>query len=114
MGGYSGADCAALLREAGLAVLRDDNKKKVHSSSSSSSKEELQITMKHLYYALDHIIPSVSKIDQRNYERMQFRITNNQGKRNKKGKIGSNNNTANKDSIIEVDKNLNQDKERII
>lgn len=74
--GFSGADCAALLREAGLAVLRDDHKK-------LSSSDKLQITTKHLEYALDHVIPSVSKHDRKSYDSIQKRM----GRVRPKGKV---------------------------
>ena len=62
--GYSGADCAALLREAGLAVLKE-------SLSESSS---LSITPRHFDYAFDHVVPSVSKKDQARYHRIRDRM----------------------------------------
>ena len=74
--GFSGADCAALLHEAGLAVLRDDHKK-------LSSEKELQITTKHLEYALDHVIPSVLKQDRKSYDSIQKRM----GRIRPKGKV---------------------------
>lgn len=85
--GYSGADCAALLREAGLAVLRksaldrrDGRKSTSHVGSnqtaSTTPKAEipLQITMHDFKYAFDHVMPSVSKKDQVRYERMRDRM----------------------------------------
>lgn len=75
--GFSGADCAALLREAGLAVLRDgmlsrnandDNKDDVKEAS------PLQITAHHFQYAFDHVLPSVSKKDQARYDKLRDRM----------------------------------------
>ena len=66
--GFSGADCAALLREAGLAVLRDCHGQKGNSAS------PLQITTAHFDYAFDHVKPSVSKKDQMKYDRMRDRM----------------------------------------
>ncbi|KAL7452819.1 hypothetical protein ACHAWC_004540 [Mediolabrus comicus] len=66
--GFSGADCAALLREAGLAVLRDGilSKTKPEEDVSGKDKSEestlpLQITSNHFQYAFSHVLPSVSK-----------------------------------------------------
>jgi ribosome biogenesis ATPase len=63
--GFSGADCAALLREAGLAVLKQ---------SMENPETELRITRKHFEYAFDHVMPSVSKKDQANYEKLRDRL----------------------------------------
>jgi len=64
--GYSGADCAALLREAGLAVLKE--------TIGESAPESLCITLGHFDYAFNHVVPSVSKKDQTRYNRMRDRI----------------------------------------
>lgn len=66
--GFSGADCAALLREAGLAVLRDCH------GTKNDSLESLEITNEHFDYAFDHVMPSVSKKDQAKYDRMRDRM----------------------------------------
>jgi len=85
--GYSGADCAALLREAGLAVLRDDAlvqrgfrpaKKISESGQEGQDKDDsasfLQIRMEHFDYAFNHVMPSVSKKDQSKYDRIRDRM----------------------------------------
>jgi len=83
--GYSGADCAALLREAGLAVLRDGALKRSyrsagieHSSTDIHFKEtpisSLQIEKEHFNYAFDHVMPSVSKKDKQKYDKMRDRM----------------------------------------
>lgn len=79
--GYSGADCAALLREAGLAVLKESNTSlsttvPVESTSSAPPVEsrELCITESHFQYAFDNVIPSVSRKDQARYDRMRRRM----------------------------------------
>lgn len=64
--GYSGADCAALLREAGLAVLKE--------SVGEAEPENLFITPSHFDYAFNHVVPSVSRKDQARYNRMRDRI----------------------------------------
>lgn len=63
--GYSGADCAALLREAGLAVLKQ---------SMVQADTPLLITRKHFDYAFDHVLPSVSKRDQAQYDKLRDRM----------------------------------------
>ncbi|KAL7486363.1 hypothetical protein ACHAW6_011945 [Cyclotella cf. meneghiniana] len=78
--GFSGADCAALLREAGLAVLRDGvlNCTAVDSNADTTLDENeappLQITAQHFKYAFDHVLPSVSKKDQARYDRLRARM----------------------------------------
>jgi ribosome biogenesis ATPase len=81
--GYSGADCAALLREAGLAVLRDDTLiqrgfRPAIAIDESDKKDivvaPLQITMEHFNYAFDHVMPSVSRKDQAKYDRISDRM----------------------------------------
>lgn len=78
--GFSGADCAALLREAGLAVLRDHALDRIRRRASNSGdndievEQPLQITEKHFNYAFDHVMPSVSKTDQKKYDRMRDRM----------------------------------------
>jgi ribosome biogenesis ATPase len=66
--GYSGADCAALLREAGLAALKQD------ALCPCASIETLCITAQHFDYAFIHVVPSVSKKDQSRYDRMRDRM----------------------------------------
>ena len=63
--GYSGADCAALLREAGLAVLKE---------SLIDPTTPMEITMRHFEYALAHVMPSVSKRDEERYNKMRDRM----------------------------------------
>lgn len=70
--GYSGADCAALLREAGLAVLKENVSSAVPDENGDCSK--LCITERHFDYAFDHVVPSVSKKDQARYNRMRDRM----------------------------------------
>jgi hypothetical protein len=65
--GYSGADCAALLREAGLAVLKEDVESGVVGAS-------LSIHQRHFNYAFSHVVPSVSEKDQARYNRMRDRM----------------------------------------
>jgi len=65
--GYSGADCAALLREAGLAVLKE-------SIGMVIEPESLAISSGHFEYAFQHVIPSVSRKDQIRYNRMRDRM----------------------------------------
>jgi ribosome biogenesis ATPase len=68
--GYSGADCAALLREAGLAVLKED----VLNSKENSDDSTLCILPRHFDYAFKHVVPSVSRKDQARYHKMRDRM----------------------------------------
>lgn len=63
--GYSGADCAALLREAGLAVMKENSR---------DASVPLCITTKHFELAFNAVIPSVSKKDQARYDRMRNKM----------------------------------------
>ena len=82
--GYSGADCAALLRESGLAVLKesfqapakDQNDMDVETNNEESSPPppRLCICPHHFDYAFDHVVPSVSRKDQARYLRMRDRM----------------------------------------
>jgi ribosome biogenesis ATPase len=69
--GYSGADCAALLREAGLAVLKESMGS---SRSDDADNTKLEITARHFEYAFDHVLPSVSKKDQARYDKMRDKM----------------------------------------
>lgn len=74
--GYSGADCAALLREAGLAVLKEDicGSKDSTETTSEIDPIALRITPRHFDYAFSHVVPSVSRKDQARYNRMRDRM----------------------------------------
>lgn len=72
--GFSGADCAALLREAGLAVLRDNAALRKKGSHTENTNVHLEITRAHFDYAFDHVMPSVSKKDQKKYDRIRDRM----------------------------------------
>ena len=69
--GYSGADCAALLREAGLAVLKEDAT--AHAAGRTNSIS-MKITNKHFDEAFLSVMPSVSKKDQARYDRIRDRM----------------------------------------
>lgn len=70
--GFSGADCAALLREAGLAVLKED----LVASAAGETRDsaDLCIAAYHFDYAFDHVMPSVSTKDQARYDRIRQRM----------------------------------------
>jgi ribosome biogenesis ATPase len=70
--GYSGADCAALLREAGLAVLKEDAL--ATSEGKSPNSVDLRIMAKHFEVAFASVLPSVSKKDQSRYDRIRDRM----------------------------------------
>jgi ribosome biogenesis ATPase len=65
--GYSGADCAALLREAGLAVLKEN-------LASPVDERQGHISARHFEYAFHHVLPSVSSKDQARYDRIRDRM----------------------------------------
>jgi ribosome biogenesis ATPase len=69
--GYSGADCAALLREAGLAVLKEDIAIDV---SIRRDVNLLRITAHHFDIAFSSVMPSVSKKDQARYDKIRNRM----------------------------------------
>lgn len=68
--GYSGADCAALLREAGLAVLKED----INAGTDTPDVSHLRILPRHFDYAFEHVVPSVSRKDQARYNKMRDRM----------------------------------------
>jgi hypothetical protein len=72
--GYSGADCAALLREAGLSVLKEDIDKSRNGKLDPMDTSRLCITKHHFHYAFNHVVPSVSKKDQARYDRIRDRM----------------------------------------
>jgi ribosome biogenesis ATPase len=86
--GFSSADCAALLREAGLAVLQDGmlrltDPKPGHNDGEKDNNREnvgketeppLQITAHHFQYAFEHVLPSVSTRDQARYDKLRDRM----------------------------------------
>lgn len=73
--GFSGADCAALLREAGLAVLKEDMEKpKGDDNNDATPSNSLCIQARHFDYAFKHVLPSVSRKDQARYDRIRQRM----------------------------------------
>lgn len=83
--GYSGADCAALLREAGLAVLKESYESSTSTkplnrngmdleTKNGESPPDLCICPHHFDYAFAHVVPSVSRKDQARYHRMRDRM----------------------------------------
>ena len=74
--GFSGADCAALLREAGLAVLRDGvlDRRDGRGGAGDEKTGGMMIEPHHFRYAFDHVLPSVSRKDQARYDRLRDRM----------------------------------------
>lgn len=70
--GYSGADCAALLREAGLAVMKEDFE--AVGKGKPAGTIPLCIMSKHFDAAFASVMPSVSKRDQARYDRIRDRM----------------------------------------
>ena len=109
--GFSGADLAALVREAGIAVLRelkcmerkpkkkdslidegtsgmsdfteDDNATKTNENT--YSQDNLRIEKRHFDQAFLTVLPSVSKEDQKSYEQMKSNISKSRARVNKNG-----------------------------
>jgi ribosome biogenesis ATPase len=65
--GYSGADISALLREAGLAVLKEQ-------LLPDGIQTSLCIRSHHFEVAFNNVLPSVSKIDQARYNKVRDRM----------------------------------------
>ncbi|KAL7581724.1 hypothetical protein ACA910_022264 [Epithemia clementina (nom. ined.)] len=72
--GFSGADCAALLREAGLAAIKEDTSNS-GPAVRSGEVEPLCIRSKHFDAAFKSVMPSVSEKDQKRYDRIRERIS---------------------------------------
>ena len=73
--GYSGADCAALLREAGLAVIREGmSDKDALDVSNDEGETPLCISNRHFDIAVKAVLPSVSSKDQKRYDRIRERM----------------------------------------
>lgn len=88
--GYSGADLAALIREAGVLALRDTLKalddsdsildpssasfRHPSSSSSSAPASPVQVTLSHITAALEKVVPSVSTQQRRKYEALRSKF----------------------------------------
>jgi ribosome biogenesis ATPase len=70
--GYSGADLAALLREAGLAVLKEHMA--VIASGMPTDEASLSIKACHFNAAFDAVMPSVSKKDHARYDKIRDRM----------------------------------------
>lgn len=70
--GFSGADCAALLREAGLAALKEDMA--MSAVGKQKSEKELCIEAEHFDVAFRNVMPSVSRRDKSQYDRIRNRM----------------------------------------
>ena len=68
--GFSGADLSALVREAGLSCLKESM-----ATVDDGKDEKLCIQRRHFEMAFDAVLPSVSKEDQREYDRIRDRIS---------------------------------------
>lgn len=86
--GYSGADLAALVREAGVLALRETLRMLDFSFSSSSLVDAqeradldqaekditVEVTLRHFENALDKVVPSVSAVQRRKYEALRSKF----------------------------------------
>ncbi|KAJ8308425.1 hypothetical protein KUTeg_013299 [Tegillarca granosa] len=68
--GYSGADLAALIREASVCALKD-----VISCQSDEERPSLDLTKTHLEHAFTKVRPSVSSKDHQKYEKIKEKMT---------------------------------------
>ncbi|KAE8881251.1 Nuclear valosin-containing protein-like [Phytophthora fragariae] len=64
--GFSGADLSALVREAGITALRETDFSKMEAGATT-----LGIEHRHFVSAFDRVFPSVSRADQRMFDRMK-------------------------------------------
>ncbi|TMW58326.1 hypothetical protein Poli38472_011914 [Pythium oligandrum] len=62
--GFSGADLSALAREAGISALREID-------IATAQGDDLTIQQRHFYAAFETVFPSVSRADQRMFEKMK-------------------------------------------
>ena len=78
MEGFSGADIAALVREAQLHALKRlnelDKKIKKDEINSMEEKPEFKINMNDFEYSLNNILPSVSMNDKKKYETLKKKL----------------------------------------
>ncbi|EKX33771.1 hypothetical protein GUITHDRAFT_81158 [Guillardia theta CCMP2712] len=79
--GFSGADLAALLREAAMSALREDlekerreGRKGKEGKEEAASESRLSVQQKHIERALSCVLPSVSPKDEQRYELMASRL----------------------------------------
>ncbi|KAJ8526012.1 hypothetical protein ON010_g15171 [Phytophthora cinnamomi] len=64
--GFSGADLSALVREAGITALRETDFSKLEAGATTLGIEHYHFTS-----AFDRVFPSVSRADQRMFDRMK-------------------------------------------
>lgn len=91
--GYSGADLAALLREAGLAVLKEHMATTSRGSPSEDAK--LMIRASHFDAAFNAVMPSVSKKDHARYNAIRDRMA----RARSRGGDNADENQFNKDGV---------------
>ncbi|KAF9508274.1 hypothetical protein BS47DRAFT_1488455 [Hydnum rufescens UP504] len=81
--GYSGADLAALVREAGVLALRETlaaldaaqaSYPQFSSSSTNASTTDIFVTLAHFEHALRKVMPSVSTVQRRKYEALRSKF----------------------------------------
>ena len=81
--GFSGADLAALVREACVASLKDNFK--MIEAQGTISQESLReypvavVTPEHFKIALEHVQPSVSRKDQKMYDMLRLKLRSSRG-----------------------------------
>ncbi|WFD07499.1 Ribosome biogenesis ATPase rix7 [Malassezia vespertilionis] len=69
--GFSGADLAALVREAAVNALRENIANPLHYSDDTAIPERLSIYQQHFMDAFNRVLPSVNKEQRRKYEALR-------------------------------------------
>ncbi|WFD32992.1 Ribosome biogenesis ATPase rix7 [Malassezia sp. CBS 17886] len=72
--GYSGADLAALVREAAVTALREQLISPMHYDDGATSVAPVHISQHHFLEALNRVLPSVSRDQRRKYESLRGRM----------------------------------------
>ena len=75
--GYSGADIAALVREASMEALREDAASA--STSTSGNKCKVLVSSHHFEAAMEKVVPSVSPADEAAYASLKQRLRQRRG-----------------------------------
>ncbi|TYZ68612.1 hypothetical protein PybrP1_009758 [[Pythium] brassicae (nom. inval.)] len=68
--GFSGADLSALVREAGIAALRETDLVSA-TATTATATQQLSICARHFDQAFETVFPSVSRADQRLFDKMK-------------------------------------------
>jgi ribosome biogenesis ATPase len=78
--GFSGADLAALMREAAMCALKESLARERSNSGGNADAGKLVVGKQHLNAALRVVLPSVSAKDEKRYEVMASRLRQSRAK----------------------------------